>query len=468
MKGANSYFVVVAKDANFSNVIDEGFTWIPAYAPRNQTTPTTYSDETTTFYWAVLPATLADGTDALPLDLPNSAKGSFQKQSAPPSPLAPAAGHVFVDQPTSAGRRRWERAATGCRSRPTRPSAIRSTTCSRRDLVLERHDLPGRHRPLLARPCRRREPDRPDLPTGTFRKTLQAPFGSAGNATKGDAIPTWSWNVVPGAVAYDLSVDLPDGTHKVLSGYRTPAMTPVLMYGTGIFQWRVRAEYPADTGSRPAALLDDVLLHAHDPRAEQRARGLQPRPRLLSWDAKPGARGYRVQLSGTPEFSRLVENITTDNTSYAPLLKYFGQFSLNTGKLYWRVAAMDEGNNVGDYTAPQLISRVRRMEVGVMGALKRGSRRWLTVNVKDFETSSGVGGSLLRLRGAGVLRKARTAAYGSVRLRLRPTRRGYLVISASRRGYAAASITLRIAEDDDHRGAAAGRHDARRSRRLAP
>jgi len=84
------------------------------------------------------------------------------------------------------------------------------------------------------------------------------------------------------------------------------------------------------------------------------------------------------------------------------------------------------------------------MEVGVKGALKRGTKRWLTVNVKDFETSGGVGGALLRLRGAGVARKARTAQFGSARLRLRPTRRGYLVISASRRGYTPASITLRI------------------------
>jgi hypothetical protein len=64
--------------------------------------------------------------------------------------------------------------------------------------------------------------------------------------------------------------------------------------------------------------------------------------------------------------------------------------------------------------------------------------------VKDFETAGGVGGALLRLRGAGVLRKAHTASYGSARLRLRPTRRGYLVITASRRGYVPASLTLRI------------------------
>jgi hypothetical protein len=446
MAGANSYFVVVAKDANFSNVIDEGFTRIPAYAPRNQSVPTTYSDETTTFYWAVLPAAATDGLDALPLDLPSSAKGSFQKQSTPPSLLAPAVGHVFADQPTfrwsptlGARRYRLQVAADPTFGDPlddvlTDATSYSSDTTYPADTVLywrvraDDENLTG-----LTWSA-----------TGTFRKTLQAPFGSSGNATKGDAIPTWSWNIVPGAVAYDLSVDLPDGTHKVLSGYRTPAMTPVQMYGTGIFQWRVRAEYPAETGLTPGRY-STTYSFTRTIREPSNARADFSRDHiLLSWDAKPGARGYRVQLSGTPEFSRLVENVTTDNTSYAPLLKYPGQLSLNTGRLYWRVAATDEGNNVGDYTTPQLVTRTRRMEVGVMGALKRGSRRWLTVNVKDFETAGGVGGALLRLRGAGVLRKAHTAPYGSARLRLRPTRRGYLLITASKRGYRPASIRLRI------------------------
>ena len=221
-------------------------------------------------------------------------------------------------------------------------------------------------------------------------------------------------------------------------------MTPVQMYGTGIFQWRVRAEYPAETGLTPGRY-STTYSFTRTIREPSNARADFSRDHiLLSWDAKPGARGYRVQISGTPEFSRLVENVTTDNTSYAPLLKYPGQLSLNTGRLYWRVAATDEGNNVGDYTTPQLVSRTRRMEVGVMGALKRGSRRWLTVNVKDFETAGGVGRALLRLKGAGVRRKAYTATYGSARLRLRPTRRGYLLITASKRGYSPTSIRLRI------------------------
>ena len=56
LAGHQSYFVIVSKDANFSNIADYAFTQVPAYSPRTMLTPTTYSDETTLYYWAVLPA----------------------------------------------------------------------------------------------------------------------------------------------------------------------------------------------------------------------------------------------------------------------------------------------------------------------------------------------------------------------------------------------------------------------------
>jgi hypothetical protein len=446
LAGANSYFVVVAKDSQFSNVIDEAFTQIPAYAPRNSLTPTTYPDETTTFYWAVLPSSNANGTAALPVDIPNSAKGTFQKQSTPPTLLSPAAGQVFSGQPSfqwsptfGARRYRLQIAADPTFGNllddiATDGTSYTSNTTYPADTVLywrvraDDENLTG-----LTWSS-----------TGTFQKTLQAPVGSSGNPTQGDAIPSWSWNVVPGAISYDLSVDLPDGTHKDFSGFRTPAMTPVQMYGTGIFHWRVRAEYAKSLSGLTPGRYSGTYAFTRTIREPGGAHADYARDRvLLSWDAKPEARRYRVQLSNTPDFTQLVENVVTDNTSYAPLLRYPGQ-TLDTGRLYWRVAAMDEHDNVGDFTQPQLISRVRRMEVFVQGTLRRNSKRWLTVSVKNFETGGGIGGALLRVKGAGVLRKARTATFGSVMLQLRPSRRGYLVVSASKRGYTPASLTLRI------------------------
>ena len=452
LMGANSYFVVIAKDANFTNVVDEGFTQIPAYAPRNAFTPTTYADETTTYYWAVLPASNPSGSDALPLGVPASAVGSFQKQSTPPARVFPANGSVFLDQP----RFQWT-SVLGARNYrlqvsqdpsfgnpiddvTTASTAYSSNSTYPADTILY---------------WRVRATDENGIGltwsnavsgAWTFRKKLAAPVGSASNAIQGDAIPNWAWSPVPGAVSYDVSVDQPDGTHRDFSGLRAPSATPVLMYGTGIFHWRVRAEFAKTPFGLTAGPWSTTYAFTRTIREPTGAHADFDRNHvLLSWDPKAGARRYRVQLSGTPEFSQLVENVVTDNTSYAPLLKYLGYRTVNTGRLYWRVAALDEGDNVGDFTQPQLITRVRKMEIAVQGSLKRGKKTMLMVSLSDFETAGPVGGAKLRAAGAGLrVTRWRTNPFGTASVVLKPKRRGYLLISASRSGYLPVSIRLRV------------------------
>ena len=79
----------LARIANFSNLVDYAFTQVPAYSPRSQIRPTTYSDETTLYYWAVLPATGLNGSGAVGDPL-SAAPSNFQKQSLPPSQMTPA------------------------------------------------------------------------------------------------------------------------------------------------------------------------------------------------------------------------------------------------------------------------------------------------------------------------------------------------------------------------------------------
>ena len=163
--GAQSYFVVVAKDPSFGTIVDEAFTTIPAYAPRNQDGPTTYTDETTKYYWEVLPATTDhNGVGAPALSAGLGAPQDFQKQSLPPTLVYPSAVQVFPDQP----RFQW----TADRGRPPLPPPGRVRLelqqparrhRHRLDRVHEQHDLSGEHGPLLARPRRRREQVRPHL-----------------------------------------------------------------------------------------------------------------------------------------------------------------------------------------------------------------------------------------------------------------------------------------------------------------
>jgi hypothetical protein len=91
--GAQSYFVVVARDPQFTTVIDYAYTRVTAYAPRTQATTTGYADETTDYYWAVLPAAQADG-HGVSTDTVSSNPQPFGKQATPSTLLGPANGTV--------------------------------------------------------------------------------------------------------------------------------------------------------------------------------------------------------------------------------------------------------------------------------------------------------------------------------------------------------------------------------------
>jgi hypothetical protein len=453
LMGANGYFVVIAKDANFTNVVDEGFTNVPAYAPRNEFVPTTYPDETTTYYWAVLPATALNGSDALPLGVPNAAAGSFQKRSTPPTRVFPANGNVFLDQPRfqwtpvlGARNYRLQVSQDPSFGNPIDDVTTASTAYSSSMTYPADTTLYWRVRANDENGIGLTWSNALPGGTWTFRKKLPPPLGYAGNPTLGDAIPNWTWNVVPGAVSYDFSLDLPDGTHRDFSGFRTPSVTPVLMYGTGIFHWRVRAEFARSGFGLTPGPYSATYSFTRTIREPLGAHADFARDRvLLSWNPKAGARSYRVQISGTPDFAQPVENVVTDNTSYAPPLRYSGFRTLNTGRLYWRVAAMDEGNNVGDFTQPQLITRIRKMEIAAQGSLKRRKRTTLFVNVSDFETAGGVSGVKLRVRGAGIrARIVRTTVFGGATLMVKPRRKGAIVISASKAGFQPTSTRLRV------------------------
>ena len=75
---------------------------------------------------------------------------------------------------------------------------------------------------------------------------------------------------------------------------------------------------------------------------------------LLSWSPKLGVKQYKVQISGRPDFATTVEEVTTDNTAYAPKLSDVAYLSGN--QLYWHVAGVDGDGNVGDNQMPSMPS----------------------------------------------------------------------------------------------------------------
>jgi hypothetical protein len=439
-----SYFVIVAKDASFSNIVDYAFTQIPAYAPRGRTTPTTYSDETTHYHWVVLTARFADGS-GVSTSPTTVATSSFQKQSLPPALLAPSPGAILTSQPTF----RWT-LAEGARRYRIQVAQDPSFGNPIEDVVTSSSEYTSAttHPADTVLYWRVRADDESLVgltwsATGTFQKRLPTPVPSPGNPTGGDFIPTWQWEPVIGAVSYDLSADLPDGTHKDINGLRMPALTAIKMTGTGLFHWRVRANFPKTGTGTVAGPYSAPMPFARTIGEPAGAHASASKTHLLfQWEPKAGAKNYRLQVSTRRDFARIVEDVTTDLTAYAPLLTR-PQYE-SGGPLYWRVAAVDEERNVGAYTQIQLVRLAERMRLYVAPRPRRGRSTRVVVTVR---TASGVPvrGATVRAAGAGVAaRAARTSRTGTATLRLRPTRRGTLVLRVIKAGFQPTTHSIKI------------------------
>jgi hypothetical protein len=359
--GFQSYFVLVSKDPNFTNLVDYAFTQANAYAPRTGAGPRTYPDETNLYYWAVLPATEANGggvTTAPQFSHPSN----FHKQSVPPTLLSPANGAVF----NGPVRFRWTPTEGARRYRlqvSMDPSFSNFTggedLVTRTDSTTYTSSVTYRADTALYWRVRAEDEELRGLAwsaVGTFRKTLPAPVPSASNPTGGDAVPSWSWAPVPGAVSYDFRLYPPNNTTTPFNFFDIPSnvATPTLLKGTGIWKWQARAKFPQvdllNHTAGPWSPLKSFTRTITQPAAPEEQIG--QRLVLLRWEPKSGVMNYRVQISTRADFSQPLFDApaTTDNPSYSPWLNAFAYSQ--GGTFYWRVAAADDiGVNVGDYTA---------------------------------------------------------------------------------------------------------------------
>ena len=381
LEGAQSYFVIVAKDADFTNVVDYAFTRIPAYAPRWTTGPRTYPDETTLYYWAVLPASGTDGSGVV--TAPRfSAPASFHKQSAPPELLAPAPGTVVSGAPTfhwapvrGAYRYRLEVASDESFANLVDSIVTDATSYSSSATYPADTTLYWRVRA-----------DAEDVHEGTgvglrwslpraFSKTLPAPVPSADNPTAGDFVPTWTWDPVPGAVSYEFQLRFPNGSVRNFNGVPSASATPTVLKGTGIWSWQVRANFPrvSTTGVTPGPWSGSRSFARTIREPAGPAEEVSGRRVVVGWTPKLHALNYRVQISTRADFGTFVQTTTTENPTYAPLLTQYPYVA--GGTYYWRVAASDDTTaNIGDFTQP------RSFTLPPQAILKAGSR--ITVKVR--------------------------------------------------------------------------------------
>ena len=107
-------------------------------------------------------------------------------------------------------------------------------------------------------------------------------------------------------------------------------------------------------------------------------------------------------------------------------------------------AAVDEGRNVGDWSPTQRIGLVKRLRLLARGKPKRKLVRKITITVLG-EGNKPVAGAAVRISGAGVrAARARTNRRGAATFRVRAKKRGALSFRATKSGYAAAALRLRV------------------------
>ncbi|CAA9541108.1 MAG: hypothetical protein AVDCRST_MAG79-1871, partial [uncultured Thermoleophilia bacterium] len=395
------YFVIVARDRELTKIVDYAFTEIPAYAPRVGPNPRTFSEETTTFYWVAIPARNPDGggTSSAIGDL-LARQAAFDKRTAPPTPLP--SSREQDHQTLSWSLVPWARSYRV-------QVAIDAQFANLIDDVETNATAFTSERTYPAAPrlyWRVRAMDENKLQFAwsavqEFVQDLPAPAPLA-DKSAGDDIPTMRWRPVPGAVSYDLHVEQPDGVAKDFPRIRSSAATFVRHYGTGAWRWRVRANFPDTRTTQTPGPYSPTSVYVRTTSAPLGvANGSRVRGGVLfTWLPKDGSVAYRVEVSERPDFARLLEPAArTDATSYAPTLASPG--AMLGGTIWWRVAAVDEGGNVGKFSAPVKIALARGMRVTVSGRPGVGRSTTLAVVVR---TGSGqaVRGAVVRVSGAGI------------------------------------------------------------------
>jgi hypothetical protein len=345
--GAGGYYVVVARDACFTDVIDVGFSDTNAYAPRIAD-GAPYADETSAYYYAVVPANTPSGSGVL--TDPECSAGSqdspqsFTKESVPPTPVSPANGSAAPTQATfhwtsAQGARNYELQVAGD---PSFGSPILQVTTDSTAYTTET-TLPA-NKTLYWR-VRANDTTGQGLnwsATESFTHQLPVPSPSAGNPGGGETIPVFGWSAVTGASSYNVHVDQADGTTKDWTT-DSPNIAPTEWWGTGIWRWQVRANFP---GGVSGAYFSPESQYVRIENAPSGANGTRSGARIMmSWNPDPNAKQYSVQLSATDGFASTAASGTTDNTVWVPQIT--GKAA--TQKLYWRVASVDQGGNTGTY-----------------------------------------------------------------------------------------------------------------------
>jgi hypothetical protein len=394
--GATEYYVVVARDSLFTHVIDVASTVVPAYAPQ-LSGEMPLDDETTTYYWAVVP--VKEGR-AFSLPPEQDAPHEFNKSSEAPTPRTPLNGETVSTQPTFS----WTEAHTRLESECPEPR-FEGRHCLIWDGALN-YTLQVSADPTFGKPLDNIRTDSTAYsssttfpadttlywrvrantanskteglhwsPVQTFRRTLPPPSPGPGNPTSGQGIPLLSWTPVAGATAYEVHVEQADGATKDFTLDST-MFTPTELFFPGTWRWEARALFPTNSFSTVPSGYFGPQSFTHTVAPPTGVSGTKSGSRVvIAWNPDPFAKEYEVDIatSDTFSFSSSIDNRRVEGTSWAPDIDFTRP--ANRGTLFWRVAAIDERGESGpfaegQFVAPRPAARCKLVKVKVKGKTK--------------------------------------------------------------------------------------------------
>jgi hypothetical protein len=389
-----------------------------------------------------MPAKDADGGNVTTIPLEDNPQ-PFEKRSTPPALLAPAAGSDPMGPPGF----RWS-AVEGARNYRLQVATDEGFTDLVDDLTTAStsYTSPAAYPAETALYWRVRANDE----TGTglewsassaFRRRLAAPAPSPGNPAGGTSVPLLTWSPVDGATSYDFHIQQADGRERDFRVGST-AGTFRYLYGAGVMRWSVRANFPVGVNREmhgPWSPVQSFVKRIDAPTGALQAGGHHFV--ILTWNPSLDVKQYRVQVSDSDSFTRLIEDTTTDNTSFAPDLRKSGYEA--GGDLYWRVAALDEGQNQSDWTT-RLLTTPRAMKVRVRGSVRKRRSGVVRVTVTDANNRP-LRHVRVRAFGAGVrVKPKRTGKHGAVRFAVKPRRKGRLVVRAGKSGFRPGRVAIPV------------------------
>ena len=469
IQGASSYYVVVATDQSFTNIVDYAFTKVPAYAPRGGLTGVT-NYPSGTYYWAVLPATNADGR-GVSADPAQAPLESFVKQASAPT-LAPVTisglgpvlqwsavqgaldYHVQISDTSDFSKLS---PPDGIDQRVDETSYTAGSTLPANKTIYWRVEAEASGSLGatigLGRSLR-----------GTFSTTLGVPSFATPtlfqNANSGNTIPVWQWNPVSGAESYDVNLTCAQGATCTDGNFDTTAAVMTASTGTQPLQWQVRAEFPTVQFGVPGQAVPGNYT------AQQNYTNTIPAPTGLSsvasgahtfsmaWSPVSGMKAYKVEVSTSTatnsdgSFATTVEAISTYTANAAPRIMNLvvtPNAYTNGGTLYWHVAARDGGDNLGAYSAMQSFKLPARIAVAsTTSYLAHGQTTTITVTTKDSKGHA-LSGVTVKVSGDGVTATSKKSVSGKVTFKLKPKKTGGKVtFTATKSGLQTGTLALPV------------------------